>query len=233
MRAGRIQQVRCAYRNRNNPRNRNNNRGFRLASTSSHARAVGPRRKCRRFTDCRPRQRRGSGFSPGRLDQQPAKEARPLRLLVAPVVTIGAGANLHAIRTPSGNYARPQAHRVDPRRQCGRRRRPDDHRGRAAHRVPSRDDLLAYAAAVESAYDRWADQRRAGRSTSSPCAGEGQDLFIDVAATLPMRLAAVRAQADGDAPAVELLTAVRGRRARSSWASRAAARPRRWSGWPG
>lgn len=33
--AGGIHKVRCAYRNRNNPRNRNNNRGFRLASTST------------------------------------------------------------------------------------------------------------------------------------------------------------------------------------------------------
>ena len=83
---GRIQQVRCAYRDRNNPRNRNNNNGFRLASTSpqrspgplAHVRNAGASRSTGR--DKRERSRILSRSARG----WPAKEARRLRLSVAP-----------------------------------------------------------------------------------------------------------------------------------------------------
>ena len=70
--------------------------------------------------------------------------------------------------------------------------------------VPTLADLLAYLANVRTAHQRWAD------TPDDPLPPEGeQDLFIAMRA-LPMRLAPYRPQpADGDAPAVDLLTAVR------------------------
>ena len=82
--------------------------------------------------------------------------------------------------------------------------------------VPTRDDLLAYAAAVEKAYDRWADRAAEPAPIGEQPADGGRypDIFLDLAARpLPMRVSAVRAQADGqEEPAVELLTAVQGAR---------------------
>lgn len=81
--------------------------------------------------------------------------------------------------------------------------------------IPSRDDLLAYADAVQKAYDRWADRPQEPDTplVEEPAsAGSGPDVFIDVAAKpLPMRVSAVRAQpGDKEEPSVDLLTAVQG-----------------------
>ena len=82
--------------------------------------------------------------------------------------------------------------------------------------IPTRAELLAYAAAVERAYDRWADRAPEPEPLDEQPsgAGGGPDIFLDVAAKpLPMRVSAVRAQADGqEEPGVELLSAVQGAR---------------------
>lgn len=81
--------------------------------------------------------------------------------------------------------------------------------------VPSRDDLLAYAAAVQHAYDRWADRADAGEEgtplyAQSSNMERGPDIFLETRA-LPMRLAQHRPQStDGSEPSVELLEAVQG-----------------------
>ena len=79
--------------------------------------------------------------------------------------------------------------------------------------VPSRDELLAYAAAVQQAYDRWADRaddEEAPLIQQAADALGGPDLYLDVAAKpLPMRVSVFRAQpGDGAEPAVELLAAI-------------------------
>ncbi len=79
--------------------------------------------------------------------------------------------------------------------------------------IPSRDALLAYAAAVQQAHDRWADRPAQPEPPLIEQEGDpsgGPDLYLDVAAKpLPMRVSIFRAQpGEGEAPAVELLTAV-------------------------
>ena len=79
--------------------------------------------------------------------------------------------------------------------------------------VPSRDELLAYAAAVQQAYDRWADRPdrpAAPLYEQASDAEQGPDIFLETRA-LPMRLAQYRRQPSaGSEPAVELLAAVQG-----------------------
>lgn len=79
--------------------------------------------------------------------------------------------------------------------------------------LPSRDDLLAYTAAIQQTYDRWADrpeQPDAPLIEQTPDAAGGPDLYLDVAAKpLPMRVSVFRLQpGDGDEPSVDLLAAV-------------------------
>jgi hypothetical protein len=81
--------------------------------------------------------------------------------------------------------------------------------------VPGRDDLLAYAAAVEKAFDRWADRPDESETPLIEQANGqtgGPDVFVDVAAKpLPMRVSAVRARPEAkEEPSVELLAALQG-----------------------
>ncbi|MCE7985785.1 MAG: hypothetical protein DYG89_31800 [Caldilinea sp. CFX5] len=88
MDVGGDQQVRCAYRNRNNPRNRNNNVGYRLASTSPNRKSCyernSPGQKCRRVTARRPRsnEERSRTLSRSGCAGRQAKEERSVRLSV-------------------------------------------------------------------------------------------------------------------------------------------------------
>lgn len=78
--------------------------------------------------------------------------------------------------------------------------------------LPTPDAWLAYWRAVQQAYARWADQP----DTPEPLLyqvsddpGQAPDAYIDLRATLPMRVSEFRPQADGrEAPAQELLTAL-------------------------
>lgn len=78
--------------------------------------------------------------------------------------------------------------------------------------LPTPDEWLAYARAVQQAYARWADQPD---TPEPPLYQQGDDprqapdAYIDLRATLPMRVAEFRPQADGrEAPAQELLVAI-------------------------
>ena len=88
------------------------------------------------------------------------------------------------------------------------------YQGGEALKLPTPDEWLAYLRAVQQAYARWADQPDQPDSPTLPLYEQGDpqhvaDAYIDLRATLPMRVAEFRPQADGgDAPAQELLIAL-------------------------
>ncbi|MCB9120929.1 MAG: SUMF1/EgtB/PvdO family nonheme iron enzyme [Caldilineaceae bacterium] len=82
--------------------------------------------------------------------------------------------------------------------------------------LPGRADLLAYLRWVEATYRHWADQPAAPDpplyAQADPLHPPGPDAYIATqAAALPMRVSALRSAAmAGDAPAVDLIDALRG-----------------------
>lgn len=78
--------------------------------------------------------------------------------------------------------------------------------------LPSRGEWIAYLQAVQRTYSRWADQPVEPEPPlyeQGDDPQQGPDSYIDLRATLPMRVAEFRAQPDGrEQPAQELLTAL-------------------------